>query len=403
MSSADGGPAATAAAPAVQITPRLTLVFAIAVGAIVANLYYVQPLIEPIGSALQLSPSALGLMVTLAQIGYALGLLLLVPLGDLLENRRLCCSLLLVCAVALIATASAQNALMLLGALLAVGLTSVVAQVLVPFASQLAPDATRGRVVGNIMSGLFIGILLARPLSSALSDIVGWRAVFAGSAVGMLVIAAALRLLLPARKPSAALHYLDLLRSLWQLWRDTPLLRRRALYHAGLFGGFSLYWTGVTLVMTAAPFHLSHAQFALFALAGIAGAIASPIAGRAADRGWAGRTTAVAMLLVSLGFACAAVGAISGSLALMVISGIVVDLGVSANLVTGQRLLFALNPAARSRMNALYMATFFCGGAIGSAITGVVFAHGGWLLACAVGAGAALLVLAAFATEKRAA
>lgn len=401
MSSADGGLAANQATPAVQITPKLTLIFAIAVGAIVANLYYVQPLIEPIGTALQLSPSALGLMVTLAQIGYALGLLLLVPLGDLLENRRLCCSLLLVCAIALTATASAHNAATLLSALLAVGLTSVVAQVLVPFASQLAPDATRGRVVGNIMSGLFIGILLARPLSSALSDIVGWRAVFAGSAVGMLVIAGALRLLLPTRKPSTALHYLDLLRSLWQLWRDTPLLRRRALYHAGLFGGFSLYWTGVTLVMTSAPFHLSHAQFALFALAGIAGAIASPIAGRAADRGWAGHTTAVAMGLVAFGFGLAALGAISGSLALMVISGIVVDLGVSANLVTGQRLLFALNPAARSRMNALYMATFFCGGAVGSAITGVVFAHGGWLLACAVGAGAALLVLAMFATEKR--
>lgn len=402
MSSADGGAAAKPATPAGPITPGLTLVFAIAVGAIVANLYYVQPLIEPIGSALQLSPSALGLMVTLAQIGYALGLLLLVPLGDLLENRRLCCSLLVLSAFALTATAAAQNAATLLGALLAVGLSSVVAQVLVPFASQLAPDATRGRVVGNIMSGLFIGILLARPLSSALSDIVGWRAVFAASAIGMLVIAVALRLLLPERKPSAALRYLDLLRSLWQLWRDTPLLRRRALYHAGLFGGFSLYWTGVTLVMTAAPFHLSHAQFALFALAGIAGAIASPIAGRAADRGWAGRTTAVAMLLVALGFGCAALGAISGSLALMVISGIVVDLGVSANLVTGQRLLFALNPAARSRMNALYMATFFCGGAIGSAITGPLFAHGGWLLACAVGAAAALLVLAAFATEKRA-
>ena len=401
MSSADGGLAANQAVPAVQITSRLTLIFAIAVGAIVANLYYVQPLIEPIGAALQLSPSALGLMVTLAQIGYALGLLLLVPLGDLLENRRLCCTLLVLSAFALTATAAAQNAAMLLSALLAVGLCSVVAQVLVPFASQLAPDATRGRVVGNIMSGLFIGILLARPLSSALSDVVGWRSVFGASAVGMMLIAAALRVLLPTRKPVAVLHYLDLLRSLWQLWRDTPLLRRRALYHAGLFGGFSLYWTGVTLVMTSAPFHLSHAQFALFALAGVSGAIASPIAGRMADRGWASRTTAVAMILVVFGFGCAALGAIQGSLALMLISGIVVDLGVSANLVTGQRLLFALNPAARSRMNALYMATFFCGGAIGSAITGLLFAHGGWVLACAVGAGAALLVLAAFATEKR--
>ena len=389
------------AGPAAVITPRLTLIFAVAVGAIVANLYYVQPLVAPIGAALSLSPSALGLMVTLAQIGYALGLLLLVPLGDLLENRRLCCTLLLLSAAALAATAGAQSASMLLAALLAVGLTSVVAQVLVPFASQLAPDATRGRVVGNIMSGLFIGILLARPISSALSDITGWRTVFAASAVAMLIIAAALRVLLPARQPAAMLRYAELLRSLWQLWRDTPLLRRRALYHACLFGGFSLYWTGVTLVMTAAPFHLSHAQFALFALAGVSGAIASPLAGRAADRGLSGRTTALAMITVAAGFALAAWGAISGSLALMVVSGIVIDFGVSANLVTGQRLLFALNPAARSRLNALYMATFFVGGAIGSAITGLLFAHGGWSLACAVGGGAALLALAAFATERR--
>jgi len=382
----------------------MTPLLATACGLVVANLYYAQPLIGPIGQALGLSPQAAGLIVTLIQMGYGLGLLLIVPLGDIIENRLLIVSLLGASALALALAGLATHAAPFLVAAGAIGLCSVAAQVLVPFAAHLAPEAMRGRVVGNVMSGLMLGIMLARPVSSLVADRWGWHAIFTASAVGMAVLAAVLRRLLPRRQPTPAVHYRDLLRSMATLLATQPVLRRRAAYQACMFGAFSLFWTTVPLWLAGPDFGLSQRGIALFALAGVAGAIAAPIGGRLADRGRSRQMTALAMVLAAGAFALSGVGP-SGSplaLALLTVAAIVLDFGVAANLVVGQRAIFALSAEHRSRLNGLFMAIFFVGGAAGSALGAWAYATGGWTLASRFGLALPLLALCYFATERRA-
>jgi len=385
------------------MTPALTWLFATACGLIVANLYYAQPLVGLIGPELGLRPDAISLVVTLTQLGYGLGLLVLVPLGDLLENRRLVVTLLVATAVSLAITASAPDAAVFLAATLLMGVSASAAQILVPFAASLAPAATRGRVVGNVMSGLLTGILLARPLSSLIADLAGWRAIYALSAGAVLVLTVLLRLRLPPRHPPDATHrhYGRLLASLWQLFRSTPVLRRRAAYHAAMFGAFSLFWTAIALELSAPPLDYTQRGIALFALAGAAGALSAPFAGRWADRGWTRPITGAVLLLSAIAFGLAAAADWLHSVALLVVVALLLDFCVSTNLVLGQRAIYALGDAVRSRLNALYMAMFFGGGAIGSALAGFLWVHGGWPRVCEVGAGASLLALAYYLTELR--
>lgn len=227
----------------------LILLLGVACGAIVANLYYAQPLVGPIAASLGLAPDAAGVIVTLTQVGYGLGLLLIVPLADLTENRRLIVAVVGLSAVALAGAALSGNAVAFLAASLTIGLCSVSAQVLVPFAAHLAPEESRGRVVGNVMSGLLLGIMLARPFASFLADFASWHAVFWVSAVLMAGLAVLLRYALPLRRPSADLSYATLLVSMAYLVASTPALRRRAFYQACLFGAFSLFWTAAPLYL----------------------------------------------------------------------------------------------------------------------------------------------------------
>ena len=283
--------------PEKTISPLMTFMFASACGLVAANLYYGQPLAGPISQALGFTPAATGLIVTLTQIGYGLGLLLIVPLGDLLENRRLVLTLIGLSAVALVGAAFAWSPSLFLLASLCIGLASVAVQVLVPFAAHMAPDASRGAVVGNVMSGLLCGIMLARPAASFLSELSSWHAVYILSAGVMLGLAVILRAVLPTRVPHTKLHYGQLLSSMGHLALHTPVLQRRALYQACMFGAFSLFWTTTPLLLASPAFGLTQNGIALFALAGAAGAVASPIAGRVADRGWTKLATAFAMVL----------------------------------------------------------------------------------------------------------
>ena len=383
-----------------SISTWMTVQLAFACGLIVANLYYAQPLAGPIGVNLGLAPAATGLIVTLTQIGYGLGLLLIVPLGDLIETRRLVCTLIGLAGLASLGLALSGSPLPFFVATLGIGLASVAAQVLVPFAAHLAPLEHRGRVVGNVMSGLMLGIMLARPVSSFVAEFSSWHVVFFSAAAAMGLLALMLRLSLPKRQPAATLGYAALLASMAGLLRNTPILRRRALYQAAMFGAFSLFWTTVPLVL-ARTYGLSQAGIALFALAGVAGAIASPIAGRLADRGRSRLATGFAMGIAVLAFLIthiAAPGSNAG-LAILVVAGIVLDFGVTTNLVVGQRAIFALGAEVRSRLNGLYMAIFFAGGAIGSALGGWAYAQGGWLWASSLGVALPLAALAFFATE----
>lgn len=381
----------------------LALLFAVACGLIVANLYYGQPLIGPIAADLGMSPAAAGLLVTLTQIGYGLGLLFIVPLGDILENRRLVLTLIVSCALALAAAAMVRSAPVFLVAAAAIGFTSVTVQILVPWSAHLASEANRGRVVGNVMSGLLLGIMLARPLASFVASLWGWHAIYALSAALMAALALLLVFILPRRRPEARLAYGQLVASLWHLARNQPVLRRRALHQACLFGAFSLFWTTVPLFLASPAFGLGQRGIALFALAGVAGAIAAPISGRLADRGHSRAVSVAAMLMVAAGFLvslCAQDGS-RLSLGLLTLAAIVLDFGVTANLITGQRAIFALSAEYRSRLNGLYMASFFLGGAASSALGAWAYAHGGWTLACWIGFALPVVALVFLASEKR--
>lgn len=374
---------------------------AVACGVIVANLYYAQPLVGPISASIGLAPSASGLIVTLTQVGYALGLLLIVPLADLVENRRLVVTALLVTLAALLTAALSRNQWMFLSAAFVIGLSSVAAQVLVPYAAHLSSEAHRGRAVGNVMTGLLLGIMFSRPLASTIAGAWSWHAVYFASAAALAILIAVLWQRLPRRQPAVAMHYLALLGSMGHLVLSTAVLRRRAIYHALMFGAFSVFWTTVPLLLAGPAFRVSQAGIAVFALVGVAGAVAAPIAGRLADRGWTRPATAIAML-IALGSFALSRSAISGSRAdlyLLGACGVLLDLGVAANLVLGQRAIFVLGAEYRSRLNGLYIAAFFFGGALGSSLGAWSYFAYGWPAAAAFGAGAALVGLLYFCTE----
>jgi predicted MFS family arabinose efflux permease len=384
------------------VPPGLTMLLAAACGLTAANLYYAQPLAGPIAAALGLSAQATGLIVTLTQVGYGLGLLLIVPLGDLIENRRLTLTLLAAAALALLGAGLSTRPLPFLLSALGIGVGTVAVQVLVPYAAHMAPQGVRGRAVGNVMGGLMLGIMLARPVSSFIAQASSWRMVFFASAAAMVLLALVLARALPPRMPGGRLGYGQLLASMAQLARTTPVLRRRALYHAGLFAAFSLFWTTVPLLLAGPEFRLSQGGIAWFALAGVAGAIASPAAGRMADRGWSRPATAGAMLAVAAAFPMTHIAAPGSrwALGLLVAAAVVLDFGVSANMAFGQRAIFGLGAEVRARLNGLYMTTFFAGGALGSALGGWAYAHGGWGLASWIGLALPLLALGYWSSEK---
>lgn len=375
---------------------------AIACGVIVANIYYAQPLAGPIAHALGLNLGAAGLLVTLTQIGYGLGLLLVVPLGDLIETRRLVLCIVAVSFVGLLLAALSTNVAPFLVASLIIGVSSTAVQILVPYAAHIAPAWRRGHVIGQVMSGLLIGIMLSRPTASLIDDLWGWQAVFYFAA-GLMALIGVLLMMLPPRRPTANEHYLALLASMVHLYRNTPLLRRRGFYQALLFGAFSLFWTTSPLFLAGPQFRLSQRGIALFALAGVAGALAAPLAGRLADKGKSRIATGIAMLSVMAGFLLTRILHTGSwpSLALLTAGAILIDFGVSSSLVIGQRAIYSLGAEHRSRLNGLFMATFFAGGAICSAAGGWAYARGSWNLTSWIGIGLPIAALIYFATEPR--
>lgn len=397
--------AATADSALQQDIPRwMVTLLAAACGIIVANLYYAQPLIGPISQATGISPGAAGLIVTLTQVGYGLGLLFIVPMGDLFENRRLVLTGLAVTCIALVGAALAQNAAQLFVSVLLIGLSTVGAQVLVPYAAHFSRPESRGRAVGNVMSGLLLGILLARPLASLVADFFGWHAIFGLSALVVAALIAVLSRYLPQRRPPAGMHYLALLASMWTLVRTTPVLRRRAFCHAMMFASFSVFWTASPLYLADPQFGISQKGIALFAFAGVLGVVAAPLAGRIADRGWSRPATGVALGCGALAFLLPQLfhGGRELSLALLLGTALLLDCAVSANLVLSQRAIYALGGEIRSRLNGLFMATFFAGGALGSALGGWIYARAGWEGTAWLGFAFPFVALLAYLAELRA-
>lgn len=398
------GLAAPTAQPATApgMSAALVALFSLCAGMLVANLYYAQPIIELIAPQVGLSASSASLVVSLTQIGYALGLFFLVPLADLHENRRMLLLSAGAATASLIAAALATQPGPFLLVSLLLGLSSVSVQILIPLAAHLAPEAVRGRVVGTIMGGLLSGILLARPLSSLLAQYLGWRAVFVVAAAMTLVTVAIIATTLPRRVPQQRSSYAALLASLWQLLETHPLLRQRSLYQALLFAAFSLFWTAAPLEL-ANQYGLSQSQIGLFALAGALGAVAAPVAGRLADAGHTRIASFGAMALATLSFAPGLISSGSGwaGVSALAVTGIALDFAVQMNMVLGQRAIYGLDANSRARLNALYMTSIFTGGAAGSALASPLHAHAGWHGIVLAGGGLALASLIAMAVTRR--
>ncbi len=383
----------------INYMPRwMIFLFACACGIVVANLYYAQPLIALIAPEIGLSESAASLIVTLTQLGYCIGLILLVPLGDLIENRKLVILTICGAILALFLAMLAPTADWFLFSAFIIGVGSVAVQMLLPIAAHITPEESRGRTIGNIMSGLLLGIMLARPFSSLIADFFGWRAVFGVSAVLLIILTVILWLLLPVRKPKSDHDYFSLIASLWILLKGTPILQRRAIYQAALFASFTLFWTMTPILLAGPLFQFSQQGIALFTLAGAMGVIAAPIAGRMADSGHTKIATGYSIATVAFAFLLAQMGGY-GSLAALVIAGILLDLGVQSNIVLGQRTIYSLGADVRSRLNGLYMAIFFAGGAIGSAIASLAYVYGGWSLVAWIGFAFPAMALMFFFTE----
>ncbi len=367
------------------MTPGMVALFAVACGVSAANLYYAQPLLPQIARDLHAGSGRTALVVTSAQIGYGIGLALIVPLGDILIRRRLVPAILLVAAAALLVASAAPDITVLIVAVAVAGLCSVAAQILVPFAASLATDRQRGRVVGTVMSGLLLGILLARTFSGLIAQAAGWRTVYVVAAVVVLVLSGLLHLRLPDEQTRPRILYRELLGSVVLLMRTEPVLRLRSALGGLSFATFNVIWTSLAFLLIGPPYHYSEAVIGSFGLLGAAGALAASFSGRLADRGLERPVTGGSLVVMVGSMALLAAGAHQ---LWALVAGIVVgDLAIQAVHIQNQQLIFALEPSARSRLNTGYMVIYFVGGAIGSATTGLAYGTGGWPAVVVLGAG----------------
>ncbi|MEJ8812867.1 MFS transporter [Variovorax ureilyticus] len=374
----------------------LVLLLAISAGLAVASLYYAQPMLGVLGAEIGASSRAVGFVPTLTQLGYALGILLLAPLGDRFDRRRIIVAKAAVLCAALLVAGAAPGIGLLLAASLVIGLAATMAQDIVPAAATLAPESHRGKVVGMVMTGLLLGILLSRVLSGFVAEQFGWRAMFLLAAASLALMGAAAWRGLPRFRPTTQLHYGALLASLATLWRRHGALRRATLAQALLSIGFSAFWSTLAVMLHGAPFHLGSGAAGAFGLAGAAGALAAPVAGRLADRRGPERVTRLGAALAAVSFAAMALAPmldLHAQLALLVASAIGFDLGFQGMLIAHQTIVYGIDPGARSRLNAVLFTGMFIGMAAGSALGALVFAQWGWMAVVVLATGSAVLAL----------
>ncbi|KVV33994.1 transporter [Burkholderia ubonensis] len=384
------------------LTRGMTLLFACACGTVIGNIYYAQPLLAAIAHGFGRTPAGLGFLVTLTQLGYAASLLLIVPLGDALNRHTLIVRLLALNVVALAAVACSTNFHAFIAANVALGFVTCSTQLLVPFAASLADARTRGRAVGTVMSGLLLGILLARVAAGAIADWLGWRAVYAIAALMVLGLTGVLAVNLPKDRRDARLGLVDyaaLMKSLAALVRAQPLIALRSAYGALVFACFSLLWTGLTFLLSQPPYGYTESRIGLFGVVGAVGALAATSAGRLVDRGHGNAATGLFAAAVLASFALIAAGA--HSLAALIAGILLLDVGVQGMHISNQSVIYALAGDARSRATTIYLTSYFIGGALCSFAASVAFGAGGWRGVCVAGAVLAGALIALWLASQR--
>lgn len=376
----------------ISFSRALAFLFAVACGLAVANIYYAQPLLDALALEFGITHSLIGVVITVTQICYALGLFLLVPLGDLIQRRRLIMIHMALSVIALVIVGFAPTIYILFAGLAVVGLLAVVTQTLVAYASSLADPTERGQIVGIVTSGIVIGILFARSLAGFLTDLAGWRSVYLVSAFLMTLITGVLFKILPEdQQVKSSLSYTQLLRSMLHLYIQQPILRIRGILAMLIFIVFSILWTSMVLPLSEPPFSLSHTAIGAFGLAGIAGTLGAVRAGKLADQGKAQWTTGIALVLLLLSWL--PLSSIGLSLYWLIIGIVLLDLAVQAVHVTNQSMIFTILPEARGRLTASYMIFYSIGSAIGSMSSTMMYSYAGWRGVCYLGAGVSLLAL----------
>ena len=373
---------------------------ALSVGVIVANIYYVQPLLAAMAHTFSVSVSMIGLVAMLTQVGTAIGMLIFVPLGDSHDRRALLTALLLGACVALCGVATAQNLVWISIASFAVGLCGAAVHVIVPFAAQLAPESSRGRVLGTVFSGLLIGILLARTFSGVVASFFGWRSVYFIAAVGILALMMLLRARLPKVAPQSNLRWPALMRSLVDLVRNHPALRESAFLGAALLCVFSAFWTTLVFLLQTPPYHYGSSVAGLFGLVGAAGALCAPLVGRFADR--RGPQFTILLALVTTVASFLLLGVLGKVMAGLIAGVILLDIGVQSGHVANQTRIYALDANARSRLNTVYMFCYFTGGSIGSWVGAICWAYKGWWAVCAFSLAVLAIALLVFGRNFKA-
>lgn len=349
---------------------------AVSNGVIVANLYYLQPLLHQVRGDFGISTIETAALITLIQIGYALGLAFVVPLGDLFARRRLIVTIFLVAAVAMAAASVTHGYAPFAVLTVVIGVSSVGGQAMVPFAADLAPAESRGRVIARLMSGLLMGILLSRTFSGLLADSIGWRGVYRIAALALAAVAGALAMILPGEEPRPHVPYHRLVRSSLALLGEFSALRQRAWFAAVAFAAFSVVWSTLAFHLSAAPFHYSNIRIGLFGLLGVGGVLAANVAGRHADLNRHRLLTQAAAWCVASSFVLLWWG--SRHVWVIVVGIFVLDVGIQGMQITSQSIIYALAPEKRSRINSAYMVSYFAGGAAGSLLAGIVYSHDGW-------------------------
>jgi predicted MFS family arabinose efflux permease len=370
---------------------------AITTGVVVTNLFAPQILVGLISRSLDMAAWQAGMISTLTLLGYALGLVLLVPLVDLVENKRLILRMLACAILAALGTALAPTPSLLLLATFVLGACCAAIQMVVPLVASMVEPARRGQAIGEVMSGLMIGILLSRPMASLIADAWSWRAYYFVSAALMAVLIGALTYCLPTLRPARAESYGALLRSFPRLLREEPVLRVRSWTAALVMASFTAFWSAIALRLPDGPFNLDAKGIAAFALIGVAGAAATSLAGRWGDRGWARPMLIAAHLLIVVSLAlCAWAALLESRIAALLALGVgtvLLDVGITTDQTLGRRAVNLLRPEARGRLNGLFVALFFIGGGVGAAAASLAWAWGGWTTVCAVAAAFGLLGL----------